>query len=46
MPLDIVEATYLMPVPTSMLTAGDLLARRAIALQKRPEQLATLPTSH
>ena len=42
MPLDIVEATYLMPVPASMLATSELIARRAIALQKRPEQLQVL----
>ena len=41
-PLDIVEATYLMPTPTELIPTSDLIARRAIALQKRPEQLATL----
>ena len=42
MPFDIAEATYLMPVPTTMLSTADLIANRAIALQKRPEQLETL----
>ncbi|RPD66659.1 hypothetical protein L227DRAFT_605119 [Lentinus tigrinus ALCF2SS1-6] len=41
-PLDIAEATYLMPVPIKLLTTSELLARRVIALQKRPKQLATL----
>ncbi|KAF9800393.1 hypothetical protein IEO21_10373 [Rhodonia placenta] len=34
-PLDIVEATYLQPPPTLILSTTDLIARRAIALQKR-----------
>jgi hypothetical protein len=38
-PLDIVEATYLNPPPDSVLSATDLIARRARALQKRPEDL-------
>ncbi|PIL31779.1 hypothetical protein GSI_06483 [Ganoderma sinense ZZ0214-1] len=42
LPLDIVEATYLVPPPDSMLTTADLIARRAIALQKREEQVALL----
>ena len=41
-PLDVVEATYLQPPPTSILSTTDLIARRAIALQKRPEQVAKL----
>ncbi|RPD57650.1 hypothetical protein L227DRAFT_613367 [Lentinus tigrinus ALCF2SS1-6] len=31
-----------MPVPIKLLTTSELLARQAIALQKRPEQLAML----
>ncbi|RDX39355.1 hypothetical protein OH76DRAFT_1325741, partial [Lentinus brumalis] len=42
MPFDIAEATYLMPVPTKMLSTAELIVRRAIALQKRPEQLSLL----
>ena len=38
-PLDIVEATYLNPLPESVLSVTDLIARRARALQKRPEDL-------
>lgn len=34
-PLDILEATYLQPPPDSVLSITDLIARRAIALQKR-----------
>ena len=41
-PLDIIEATYLLPPPTSVLSTTDLIARRAIALQKRPEQVSKL----
>jgi hypothetical protein len=41
-PLDIVEATYLQPPPDSLLSTTDLIARRAIALQKRVEDLARL----
>jgi hypothetical protein len=32
---DITEATYLQPPPTSILSSIDLIAQRAIALQKR-----------
>ena len=35
LPLDIVEATYLLPPLESILLTGDLIIRRAIALQKR-----------
>ena len=41
-PLDITEATYLQPPPLSVLSMTDLIAQRAIALQKRPEQLEEL----
>ena len=41
-PLDIIEATYLLPPPTSVLSTTDLIARRAIALHKRPEQVFKL----
>jgi hypothetical protein len=41
-PLDITEATYLQPPPDSILSTTDLLVRRAIALQRRPEDLAKL----
>jgi hypothetical protein len=43
-PLDITEATYLQPPPDSILSTTDLLVRRAIALQRRPEDLAKLHT--
>ncbi|OBZ72853.1 Transposon Tf2-9 polyprotein [Grifola frondosa] len=41
-PLDISEATYLQPPPDSIMSTTDLIARRAIALQKRHEQVARL----
>jgi hypothetical protein len=41
-PLDITEATYLQPPPDSILSTTDLIARRAIALQKRADDLSTL----
>lgn len=41
-PLDILEVTYLQPAPESILSTTDLIARRAIALQKRTEDLARL----
>ena len=33
-PLDVVEANYLLPPPDSLLSSTDLIARHAIALQK------------
>jgi hypothetical protein len=39
-PLDIVEASYLQPPPDTALSTTDLMARRAIALQKRSEDLS------
>jgi hypothetical protein len=42
LPFDITEATYLTPPPTSVLSTTDLIARRAIALQKRREDLERL----
>ena len=42
LPLDISEATYLQPPPDSILSTTDLIARRAIALQKRSTDLETL----
>jgi hypothetical protein len=42
LPLDIVEANYLLPPPDSLLSTTDLVARRAVALQKRQEDLAAL----
>ena len=41
-PLDITEATYLQPPPNSILSTTDLIARRAIALQKCDQDLSTL----
>ena len=42
LPFDISEATYLRPPPTSVLSTTDLITRRAIALQKRREDLERL----
>jgi hypothetical protein len=42
LPFDIVEANYLLPPPDSMLASTDLIASRAIALQKCTEDLALL----
>ena len=42
LPLDISESTYLLPAPTSILSSTDLIARRAIALQKRSEDINRL----
>ena len=42
MPLDIVEATYLCPIPTSLLSTADLIAMRARAIQHRPEDIARI----
>jgi hypothetical protein len=42
LPMDITEATYLLPPPEALLSTTDLIARRAIALQKRPEHLENL----
>ncbi|KAJ3884455.1 hypothetical protein GG344DRAFT_34257, partial [Lentinula edodes] len=39
LPLDIEEATYLLPPPDSVLSTEDLLSRRARELQKRQEDL-------
>jgi hypothetical protein len=41
-PLDISEATYLLPPPDSVLATTDHIARRALALQKRSADLARL----
>ena len=38
-PADILEATYLQPPPNSLLTTIDLIARRAINLQRRQDDL-------
>ena len=42
LPLDIAEATYLQPPPDSILSSTDLIAQRAIALQKRSDDLKKL----
>ena len=42
LPVDISEANYLLPAPISTLLTTDLIARRAITLQKRRDQLAKL----
>ena len=42
LPFDIAEANYLLPPPESILSTTDLIARRAIALQKRRPHLAEL----
>jgi len=42
LPIDIAEANYLLPAPAAPLSSTDLIARRAITLQKRQGQLATL----
>jgi hypothetical protein len=42
LPLDIIEATYLMPAPDSILSMEDLIVRRVIALQKTQEDLEKL----
>jgi hypothetical protein len=42
LPFDIVESNYLVPPPDSILSTTDLIARRAIALQKRSEDLARI----
>jgi hypothetical protein len=42
LPLDIIEANYLLPAPELMLSTMGLIARRAIALQKRQEDLRNL----
>lgn len=42
LPFDIAEAMYLQPAPQSLISTTDLIARQAIALQKRQEQLDEL----
>src|SRR5271155_3490167 len=39
LPIDIAEANYLLPAPNTPLSTTDLIARRAITLQKRQGQL-------
>jgi len=42
LPLDIVEASYLVPPPDAFLSTTELIARRAVELQKRQEHVAAL----
>ena len=42
LPVNIAEANYLLPPPDTMLTTMDLIAPRAIMLQKQRDQLANL----
>ena len=42
LPLDIAEATYLLPLPNAPLSSTDLIAWHAVALQKRQSHLAAL----
>lgn len=42
LPLDITEATYLLPPPESVLSTTELIAHRATALQKRASHLERL----
>jgi hypothetical protein len=42
LPFDISEANYLLPPPEATLSTTDLISRRAIALQKRRDDLADL----
>jgi len=42
LPLDIFEATYLQPPPDSILSSTDLITRRAIALQKRADDISQI----
>ena len=43
--MDIVEATYLLPSPSTLLSTTDLISGRALALQKRDEDLELLHSS-
>src|SRR5688572_32513006 len=45
LPFDIAEATYLQPPPSSILSTTDLISRRAVALQKRRDDLEKLHSS-
>ena len=45
LPLDITEATYLLPPPNAPLSTTDLIATRAVALQKRRAHLAKLASN-
>ena len=42
LPLDISEATYLLPLPDAPLSLTDLIAQRAVTLQKRQSHLTAL----
>lgn len=42
LPFDISEATYLLPAPTGLISTTELVARRAIALERRQEDLDRL----
>ncbi|KAF7372195.1 Integrase catalytic domain-containing protein [Mycena venus] len=42
LPLDISEATYLLPPPDDVLSFTELITHRAVTLQKRRDQLASL----
>lgn len=42
LPLDIVEASYLLPPPEAFLSTTELIACRAVELQKRREQIEAL----
>ncbi|VDC04048.1 unnamed protein product [Peniophora sp. CBMAI 1063] len=42
MPFDLLEATYLVPAPSSLISSAELLARRAVALQKRTERMTEI----
>lgn len=42
LPMDIVEATYLRPPPTGIITTEALIVSRSIALQKREEDLEAI----
>lgn len=42
LPIDFIEATYLLPPPDSTLTTTDLMARRSKELQKRVEDLEVM----
>ena len=42
LPLDIAEATYLLPPPDALLSSTDLIAQHAVALQNHQSHLAAL----
>ena len=42
LPIDIVEASYLLPPPDAPLSSTELIANRALTLQKRHDQVAKL----